>query len=112
MEGLKQFLIQWFCDFHKVTRDSDIILDKTLEELAVEYMTECIKADREYYDRIMNDGEDSYERWLKEQMGEEYQTTDENEAMMKEEQQQHSDKIRSQFPDEIKTDFTEILKGK
>lgn len=72
-------------------------------------MTECIKADNEYYDRIMNDGEDSYERWLKEQMGEEYQSTEENAQTMLEEQKQHSERIKQQLPDRIETDFTKIM---
>lgn len=111
MEGLQEFLIEWYCSEHKVTRQDDILLGMTLEELTVQYMAHCIKIDNEYYDRIMHDGEDDYERWLKEEMGEEYQTTKENEDMMKQEKLQFSDKIREQFPDEIKTNFEEILKG-
>lgn len=78
----------------------------TFEELAIEFMMDRMRQDEGFYDRIINDGEDDYERWLKEQMGEEYQTLAENEESMKNANEEF---IKNKLPDKIETNFEEIL---
>jgi len=107
-EGMKQYLINWFCFKYSTTENDDKLLDMTFEELMVLYQKHCIHEDPKYFDEIMNPQVRSYEDWLKEEMGEDYATEEENIEMILKEQEDYTEKVHKKYPDEITTDFSKF----
>ncbi|NIU87504.1 MAG: hypothetical protein GWN56_09530 [Nitrosopumilaceae archaeon] len=111
LEGLKQFLTNWYCFQYGVTEKDDKLLSMTVEELIILYQMHRIKEDPEYYNNIINpSAQDSYEEWLKKEMGDEYVTEEENVSQILKEQEDYTKKIRDQFPDKVTTDFDQFRK--
>lgn len=108
-EGIKQHLITWFCLKYETTEKDDRLLDMNVEELMILFQKHKIIDDPKYYDEIINPNKVlDYEDWLKKEMGEDYVTTEQNVEQILQEEQEYTDKIRSQFPDRIDTDFSKF----
>ena len=115
MEGLEKFLISWFCTKFETTPNDDRLQEMTLEELVTFFYMHRIKEDPEVVSRMVTDGEDEYERWLREEMEEEYVTDEEMvqgmlqyENNQKDKRRAKDEEIRSklkELPDRITTEF-------
>ena len=105
LEGIQQKLITWFCFNFNTTPNDDRLLDMTLEELIVFYLMYRIKDDPSY---TSHEEQDEYEEWLKEEMGENYNSEEDMMKAHEEEdkkEKQELEKIKSKYPDKITTDF-------
>lgn len=115
MEGLEKFLISWFCTKFETTPNDDRLQDLTLEELVTFFYMNRIKDDPEVVSRLILDGEDEYEKWLKEEMADEYVSDEEMvqgmlqyEDNQKDKRRAKDDEVRSklkELPDRITTAF-------
>src|SRR5574338_1700687 len=77
MEGLDKFLVAWFCTKFNTTPNDERLQEMTLEELVTVYYMSRIQEDPATIERLISDGDDDYERWLREEMEEEYVTDEE-----------------------------------
>lgn len=107
---MKTYLVSWYCFQYGVTQKDDKLLDMTLEELLVLYQMHRLRDDPQYYDEIMNPKAQDYEDWIKEQMGEDYVTEEENIEQILEYDKKLTEKVKEQYPEEIKTDFSQFNK--
>jgi len=115
MEGLEKFLISWFCLKFETTPNDDRLQGMTLEELVTFYYMHRIKDDPETISRLIQDGEDEYEKWLKAEMEEEYVTDEEMvqgmlqyEENQKDKRKARDDEFRNklkEMPDKVTTVF-------
>lgn len=116
MEGLERFLIAWFCTKFETTPNDDRLQEMTLEELVTFYYMHRLKDDPEVIAKLVDDGEDDYERWLKEEMEDEYVTDEEMVQGMLQYEDNQKDKRRQrdeeakarlrELPDKVTTDFS------
>jgi len=110
LDDLKRKLTSWFCFTLNTTPNDSRLLDMTLEELIIFYLSHQIKDNPDYHTQ---EEEDDYEEWLKSEMGNNYASSEdmikEHEKLDKEEQQFY-DKIKDRYPDKITTDFEDIDK--
>lgn len=116
MEGLERFLIAWFCTKFETTPNDERLQEMTLEELVTFYYMHRLKDDPEVIAKLVDDGEDDYERWLKEEMEDEYVTDEEMVQGMLQYEDNQKDKRRQrdeeakarlrELPDRITTDFS------
>ena len=67
--GIQRKLTAWFCLTLNTTPTDPRLLDMTLEELIVFYLTHKISTDPDY---VPESEKDDYEAWLKKEMGEDY----------------------------------------
>lgn len=76
LEEFKDFLKQWWSEKYKLPDNHPLLLDKTLEELIVEYYTDYYRANPQELNNfeIKNNLIDSSsdEEWFKQTMGEDY----------------------------------------
>lgn len=107
MEGLEKFLIAWFCTKFETTPNDERLQDMTLEELVTFFYMHRIKDDPETVSRLITDGDDEYEKWLKEEMEEEYVTDEEMVQGMLQYENNQKDKRRAK-DDEIKERLKEL----
>lgn len=111
LEGIKKHLMTWYVIKHNTTYQDEKLLDMTVEELLVLYNVHRIYEDPAYYQQqtgTVTQSDEEYEKWLAEEMGEEYVTEKENIEQMEAHDKEYTEKVRSQFgelPDEITTDF-------
>lgn len=110
ISGIEKFLIGWYCFKFNTTPIDEKLLDMTLEELMVLYQMHRIKDDPQYFDEQTNDKLKSYEDWLKEEMGEAYVSEEENIQQIEANDREFTERVRSQFPDKIETDFSQFQK--
>ena len=118
LDGLEKFLISWFCTKFETTPNDDRLQEMTLEELVTFFYMNRIKEDPEVVSRMVTDGEDEYERWLREEMEDEYVTDEEMvqgmlqyENNQKDKRRAKDEEIRSklkELPDRITTEFPVI----
>lgn len=121
MEGLERWLISWFCTKFNTTPNDERLQDMTLEELVTFFYMTKIQEDAGFVERMSFDQDDDFERWLKEEMAEEYVTDEEMvqgmlqyEDNRKDKRRQQDDELRRQLkelPDKITTDFTVLGSG-
>lgn len=119
LEGLERYLIAWFCTKFETTPNDDRLQGMTLEELVTFFYMHRIKDDPETVSRMISDGDDDYERWLREEMEEEYVTDEEMVQGMLQYEENQKDKRRAkdeeikakvkELPDRITTDFSSII---
>jgi hypothetical protein len=115
MEGLEKYMIAWFCNKFETTPNDDRLQEMTLEELVTFYYMHRLKDDPETVSRLIQDGEDEYEKWLKAEMEDEYVTDEEMVEGMLQYEDGQKDKRRSRdleakaklkdLPDRITTEF-------
>lgn len=115
MEGLERFLVSWFCTKFETTPNDPRLDEMTLEELTVFYYMNRIQDDPEVIPRLLQDGEDEYEKWLREEMADEYVTDDEMVEGMLQYEENQKDKRRvkdeeararlKDLPERITTEF-------
>jgi len=114
LDGIQRWLTSWFCFTYNTTPNDDKLLDMTIEELLVLYNMHRIKDDPEYFqNQITPDDPDGYEAWIKEEMGEAYETEEEMIELMNNEEaqyQQRIKKIADNLPDVVTTDFAQFKK--
>lgn len=110
MTGIQKFLIGWFCFKFNTTENDDRLQDMTLEELMVLYQMHRIKEDPLYAQEQMSPSGNSYEDFLKEQMGEDYVSEEEQIRQIEEEEKEFTKRIRDQFPERVETDFSQFAK--
>lgn len=116
MEGLERFLVAWFCTKFETTPNDDRLQEMTLEELVTLFYMYRLKDDPETLSRLLDEGEDSYEKWLQEEMADEYVTDEEMVQGMLQYEEGQKDKRRTrdeeakarlkELPDRISTDFS------
>jgi len=110
VEDLTKKLTTWFCFTLNTTPNDSRLLDMTLEELIVFYLSHKIKENPEY---VAQSDIDEYENWLREEMGENYTSEDdmikEHEKLEKKEQEEY-DKIKDKYPEKVTTDFSQFRK--
>lgn len=104
-EGIERRLIAWFCFTYNTTPNDDRLMNMTLEELLVLFQMHRIKNSPEEVSKELNP-KDSFEEWLKKEMGDEYVSDAKMVEEMDEEEEKYQEKIRKKFPDKVKTDFT------
>lgn len=110
MSGIQNFLIGWFCFKFNTTLNDDRLQEMTLEELMVLYQMHRIKDDPLYIQEQTAESGSSYEDFLKEQMGEDYVSEEENVKQLEAEERAFTERIRSQFPERVETDFSKFAK--
>lgn len=108
LDGLKQFLVNWYCFQYGVTEKDDKLLEMTLEELLVLYQMHRIKEDPKYYEEVVNPEAESYEDWLRKEMGEDYASEEENIKQIIDHDKKLTEKIKQEYPSEITTDFSQF----
>lgn len=114
-DGIQKWLVGWFCFKYNTTPNDDRLLDMTLEELVVLYNMHQIKDNPAYAstqlgDEFVSDEDKDWEKFLEEQMGEDYQTESENIDFMIEEEKEYTERVRAQFPERVTTDFSKFSK--
>jgi hypothetical protein len=119
--GLERFLITWFCLKFKTTPNDERLLEFTLEELLTFFYMHRLQEDPNVLNKMVSDGEDDYERWLKEEMAGEYRTDEQmvQEMLEYEEDQKSKRKLKDQafmdrvedLPDKITTTFPTFDSG-
>ena len=108
-EGVKNWLIGWFCIEYKTTPLDGRLLELTIEELMILYNMHQIRKYPDYYNEQINpEDPDGYEAWIKAQMGEDYQTEHEMVEKIEEEEEIFQKRIAEKFPDKITTDFSQL----
>lgn len=110
MAGIQKFLIGWFCFKFNTTENDDRLQAMTLEELMVTYQMHRIKEDPLYAQEQMSPSGSSYEDFLKEQMGDEYVSEEEQIRLQEQEEKEFTKRIRDQFPERVETDFSQFTK--
>lgn len=115
MEGLDKFLTTWFCLKFETTPNDPRLQELTLEELVTFFYMHRIKEDPETITKLISDGEDEYEKWLKQEMEEDYVNEEEMlEGMIQYEKDKKDilklkdDGLKSklkELPDKITTEF-------
>lgn len=110
MAGIEKFLIGWFCFKFNTTQNDDRLQEMTLEELMVLYQMHRIKDDPQYAQEQLSPSSSTYEDFLREQMGEDYVSEEENVRQLQEEEEAFTKRIREQFPDKVETDFSQFAK--
>jgi hypothetical protein len=118
MEGLERYLIAWFCTKFETTPNDERLQELTLEELVTFYYMHKLQDDPQTIERLITDGEDDYERWLREEMEEEYVTDEEMVQGMLQYEESQKDKRRNkdqelraklrELPDRITTEFPKL----
>lgn len=116
MEGLERYLIAWFCTKFETTPNDERLQEMTLEELVTFFYMNRLKDDPEVLSRLLDEGEDAYEKWLQEEMADEYVTDAEMVQGMVQYEESQKDKRRvkdeeakaklKELPDRITTDFS------
>lgn len=110
-EGLEKYLQIWLCEKLNTVPWDNRIQDATLEDMLFFFYVEKVKNDPSVVNELYLDGtpEESYEDWLKKEMGEDYLDDaefGETQAQLKEEQMK-AIKDRN-LPDKIRTDFSNL----
>lgn len=115
MEGLERFLVAWFCTKFETTPNDPRLDEMTLEELVTFFYMHRIKEDPEAIHRLVDDGEDEYEKWLKQEMEDEYVSDEEMVQGMLQYEENQKDKRRikdeemkaklKELPERITTEF-------
>jgi len=108
IEGIEKYLIGWFVTQFNTTLNDQRLLDMTFEELLVLYNIYKIKEDPEIVNQILNpEDPDGFEKWLKEEMGDNYLSEEEMiEDTIKRDKELK--KKLEEYPDEIVTDFSKL----
>ena len=116
MEGLERYLVAWFCTKFETTPNDERLQEMTLEELVTFFYMHRLKDDPETVARLIEDGDDAYEKWLREEMEDEYVTDEEMVQGMLQYEESQKDKRRAkdeeakaklkELPDRITTDFS------
>jgi len=107
-EGLKDALISWYCFQFNVSTKDPMLLEHTIEELLVLYQMYRIKEDPSIVAEELNPEVKDFEQWLKDEMGEDYVSDEEMVEGMVQSDEEYTERIRSQFPDKITTNFKEL----
>lgn len=110
MGGIEKFLTGWFCFKFNTTPNDDRLQEMTLEELMVLYQMHRIKDDPNYAQEQLSPSGDTYEDFLRKEMGEEYVSEEENIRILQEEEEAFTKRIRDQFPERVETDFSQFAK--
>lgn len=108
--GIEKFLIGWFCFKFDTVPSDEKLLDMTTEELMVLYQMHRIKDDPQYFDEQTNEKQKGYEDWLKEEMGDAYVSEEQNIQEIQASDKEFTERVRSQFPDKVETDFSQFQK--
>ena len=108
--GIEKFLIGWYCFKFNTTILDEKLLELTTEELMVMYQMHRIKDDPQYFEEQTNDKLKGYEEWLKEEMGEAYVSEEQNIQQIEASDKEFTERVRSQFPDKVDTDFSQFQK--
>lgn len=104
IDGIEKALKAWFVFEYKTTLNDDRLLDMHLEELLILYQMHRFRENPLQQD----EEKDSYESWLEEEMGEDYESEEEMIAIMEEYEKKELEKakrIKEVTPDTITTDF-------
>jgi hypothetical protein len=111
--GIEKFLIGWYCFKFNTTPNDDKLGEMTLEELMVLYQMHRIKDDPNYFTEQTAADKQTYEDWLKEEMGEDYASEEANIQAIEQEEKDYTKKVRDRFkelPERIDTDFSQFQK--
>ena len=120
VEGVEQALANWYCFQYNVPPNDDKLQEMTFEELMILHQMHRLRENPQLADEITTKGKESYEDWLKKEMGEGYvsledvEDPDDNfEAKMKEKRQQKEfeeqvKKDKEKYPEKIETDFDQF----
>ena len=109
-EGIKDYLKTWFVLKFNTTYKDPVLASHTLEELIVLYHVFYLKENPDDAERLINPDqfvseEDAYEKWLQEQMGEDYVTEEQMVDDMVEYVKKEKE-LANQLPEKITTDFS------
>lgn len=116
LEGIEQWLKTWFCFTYNTTENDDRLKNMHLEDLIVLHQTHRLKEDPTLLTHELGKkpkDEEDYEKWLREEMGEEYISEEEMVQGMAEEEkefQERMDKLKKKLPQKITTDFSQFNK--
>lgn len=123
VEGVEQALVNWYCFQYNVPPNDDKLQEMTFEELMILHQMHRLRENPQLADEITTKGKDSYEDWLKKEMGEGYvsledveDTEDDFEERLeakKKEQalknlEEQVKKDKTKYPDKIETDFDQF----
>jgi hypothetical protein len=118
LEGLERWLISWFCLKFNTSPNDDRLQEMTLEELVTLFYMHKIQEDSKFVESMAFDADDDFERWLQEEMGDEYITDEEMVQGMLQYEQDSKErrKLRDaqskiqlkDLPDKITTDFSAL----
>jgi predicted Rossmann-fold nucleotide-binding protein len=98
----------WFALNYKTTLNDDRLLDMTLEELLVLFYINRISQTPNIIEQLENT-DDSYEEWLKKEMGDSYVSEEEMVQQVVEYEEEELEKAK-ELPDSISTDFEKLQK--
>lgn len=104
IEGLKQHITNWYCFKYNVTFKDPILLSHTFEELLVLYYMHRIVENPESVEEILNPQMETYEDWIRKQMGEDYITEEQMVQDMLEYDRQEKE-LAETLPDNLNIDF-------
>ena len=110
IEGLDQALTNWYCFQYNVSPLDDKLLSMTTEELLVLQQMHQLRENPHLADEITSEAQ-SYEDWLKQEMGEEYITTEqmiESVEELDKEEAEIAAELKAKYPDRITTDFASV----
>jgi uncharacterized protein FAM83 len=115
MEGLERFLVTWFCTKFETTPNDPRLEEMTLEELVTVFYMHRLSEDPKVVQQLVHDGEDEYEKWLKQEMEDEYLSDEEMVQGMVQYEENQKDKRRAKdgemkaklkdLPERITTEF-------
>lgn len=105
LAGLGKYLTTWYVLKHRVSYKDPILLEHSLEELLLLYYVHHYNENPPEEAEQQQAEEDSYEEWLKEQMGDDYESEEDMIASLEEYGKQER-LIAETLPDKIETDFS------
>lgn len=113
LEGLEQALSNWYCFQYNVPPNDDKLMDMTLEELFVLFQMHKLRENPALADDIDTNRSDSYETWLKKQMGEDYVSEEDmvkKAVKLEEDEKKFVEDNKEKYPDQVQTDFSKVGK--
>lgn len=106
LEGIERKLISWYCFTYGTTPNDVRLQEMTLEELLILFQMHRIKNNPAEVENEL--GANTYEDWLKKEMGEDYKDDEQMVAEIEEEEKKYQEKIAKKFPDKVTTNFNQF----
>jgi hypothetical protein len=110
LNGIKNRLISWFCFTFNTTPTDNRLLEMTVEELIIFYLSHKIYNDPSYASKFEKD---DYEEWLQSAMGDNYTSEEQMIQTQKKEEEREQkifENIKNKLPSKITTDFDQFKK--
>lgn len=106
LEGIERKLISWYCFTYGTTPNDQRLQEMTLEELLILFQMHRIKNNPAEVEQEL--GANTYEDWLKKEMGEDYKDDEQMVKALEEEERKYQEKIAKKYPDRVTTNFNQF----